>query len=63
MFPKCHGGTWASPQHFSVYDVNEIGCTFIILDFLTSTNRYASAQGMHGGSITQKPDERNLDVI
>ena len=63
MFPKCHGGTWASPQHFSVYDLNEIGSIFIILDFLISTHRNASAQRMHSGSITQNTDERNLDVI
>ena len=25
MFPMFQGGTWASPEHFSVYDVNEIG--------------------------------------
>ena len=27
MFPMFQGGTWASPEHFSVYDVNEIGST------------------------------------
>ena len=27
MFSVCHGGTWANPLHFSVYDVNEIGST------------------------------------
>ena len=43
MFPMFQGGTWASPQHFSVYDVNEIGITFIILDFLTLTHRNTSA--------------------